>query len=364
MIDNCIEDILSGGDLKIAISMDHEDNDEDFLFYDGVLDNVEEKKSPESKRYFSKNDESNRILAVYFDDLADQPLLDSDSEKRVAAKIKYCQKKALFHKKVIEKNEIGISKLPYHFMMQNFYEKEYEQLKKSFITSNLRLVISISKEYTGQGLQMGDLVQEGNLGLMRAVDKFDHLRGFKFSTYAAWWIRQFIVRAIMVKTRTVKVPVYILERRNMIFRAKYDLLDELGKEPTAQQVADRLGLSTFIVKKVLDGTDNVYSLDRPIKSGEYKTFADFLADDHNKTQYDFIANKTIVKLINDSLGYLNMKESDIIKMRYGLDSYSIHTLDEIGRKYGVSRERIRQIEKEAFSKIANSQKGRQLKSLL
>ncbi len=365
MMDNHADNVFNENDLTFAIDMDIEESSEDFVLHQpDIVINDKEKPPVDNQKDFSKEDESNRILAVYFNDLVDQPLLNGKSEKRIAAQIKICERKARYHKKIIEDNKIGLEQLPHHFKLQNFYEEKYKKLKTKFITANLRLVISIAKEFTGQKLQMSDLVQEGNLGLMRAVDKFDHLKGFKFSTYAAWWIRQFIARAIMVKTRTVKVPVYVLERKNMIFRAKYDLKDELGREPTVSQVSERIGLSEFVVKKVLNGTDNIYSLDRTIKTGESKTFADFLADEQAKTQDEFIAAHTVVKLINDSLKNLNFKESDIIKMRYGLDSYSTHTLDEIGLKYGVSRERIRQIEKEAFVKIANSQKGKELKSLL
>lgn len=365
MMDNQIDNVFSENDLNFAIDMDLDENSEDFVVHKPEIEIAQKVKDQfDNQKDFSKEDESNRILAVYFNDLVDQPLLNGRTEKRIAAQINYCQKKAIFHKQLIEQNKIELEQLPHHFRLQNFYEKKYEELKSKFITANLRLVISIAKEFTGQKLQMPDLVQEGNLGLIRAVEKFDHLKGFKFSTYAAWWIRQFIARAIMVKTRTVKIPVYILERKNMIFRAMYDLKDELGKDPSVAQVAERIGLSEFVVKKVLNGTDNVYSLDRTVKTGESKTFADFLADEQVKTQDEFIAHHTVVKLINDSLENLNIKESDIIKMRYGLDSYNTHTLDEIGLKYGVSRERIRQIEKEAFVKIANSGKGEDLKSLL
>ena len=364
MIDFEIAEIIDKSEFSIPLENDKDEESFENIEFENNFENEVKLKSLGDEKDFSKEDESNRILAVYFNDLVDQPLLNAKSEKKIAAQLKYCEKKAAYHKKIIEDNKIGLELLPRHFQLQNFYEKKYKKLKSTFIKSNLRLVISIAKEFTGQKLQMSDLVQEGNLGLMRAVDKFDHLKGFKFSTYAAWWIRQFIARAIMVKTRTVKVPVYILERRNMIFRAKYDLKDELGKDPTVKQVAERIGLSEFVVKKVLNGTDNVYSLDRTIKTGEHKTFGDFLSDDNLKPQDDFIAGYTIVKLINDTLNSLNFKESDIIKMRYGLGGYNTHTLDEIGHKYGVSRERIRQIEKEVFVKIANSPKGKNLRSLL
>ena len=313
---------------------------------------------------FSKEDETNRILAVYFNDLIDQKLLTAKDEKRIAAKIRYCIDKSEALKKNMELGGLEQSYESTEYKLYNIYLNLANQLKNTFIKCNLRLVVSIAKEFTGQGLQMADLVQEGNLGLIRAVEKFDHLKGFKFSTYAAWWIRQFIARAIMVKTRTVKIPVYILERRNMIFRAKYALTKELGKNPSPEQIAERTGSSIFVVRKVLNGTDNTYSLDRPIRNGENLTFSDLLSDLQSKTQVECIAENAMIKMLNDSLEYLNLKESDIIKMRYGLDSYSSHTLDQIGQKYGVSRERVRQIEKEAFVKIANSKTGKHLRSFL
>ena len=168
----------------------------------------------------------------------------------------------------------------------------------------------------------------------------------------------------MLKTRTVKIPVYILERRNMIFRAVYKLRKKMNKEPTAEQVAELSGASVFVVKKILEGTNNVYSLDRPIKTDEYKTFSALLSDKNSIAQDEFIAIRCVEKFINESLNCLDSKESNIIKMRYGLDNYERHTLDEIGKKYGVSRERIRQIEKEVFYKISHSKNGYILKSLL
>ena len=355
-------------DFEKNLSVYDKDFSLDIQDYDNVNDNfdfedIEPKYESISKRDidFSKEDETNRILAVYFNDLADQHLLTALDEKRIAAKIKYCIQKSETLKKNLELKGLENSYDSIEYKLYFKFLRLANHLKNTFIKSNLRFVIRIAKEYSGQGLQMADLIQEGNLGLIRAVEKFDHLKGFKFSTYAAWWIRQFIVRAIMVKTRTVKTPVYILERRNMIFRAKYVLKEETGKDPTPEQISKRAGVSLFVVEKVLNGTDNIYSIDRPIKTGEDRTFADYLTDNDSESQDEYIANKEMVNLLMSSLEHLNLKENDIIKMRYGFDSYNKHTLDQIGEKYGVTRERIRQIVKEAFVKIRNSEKGKQLK---
>ena len=356
------EKTLSVYDINFSLDIqDYENVNDNFDFED-----IEPTYESTSKRDidFSKEDETNRILAVYFNDLVDQHLLTALDEKRIAAKMKYCIQKSETLKRNLELKGLENSYDSTEYKLYNKYLKLANQLKNTFIKCNLRFVIRIAKEYSGKGLQMADLIQEGNLGLIRAVEKFEHLKGFKFSTYAAWWIRQFIVRAIMVKTRTVKTPVYILERRNMIFRTKYALKDETGKNPTPEQISKRAGVSIFVVKKVLNGTDNIYSIDRPIKTGENRTYADYLADNESEAQDEYVAKNAMIKLLNSSLDYLNLREIEIIKMRYGLDSYSKHTLDQIGRKYGVSRERIRQIEKEAFVKIRNSEKGKQLKSFI
>ena len=315
-------------------------------------------KDRKEQNSFYNDDEGNRILGVYFKNISNISLLNSVQEKRIAAKIKVSLK-------ILEKLDKSESSNA-NEIKKNLYLKQVNSLKQTFVSANLRLVIKIAKNHTDQGLPMSDLIQEGNLGLIRAVEKFDHLKGFKFSTYAAWWINQFMARGVMLKTKTVKTPAYVLERKNIVFRAKYALKEELGVEPNENQIAEKSGMTKFLVKKILEGTDNIYSLDRPIKYDESgaNSFLDLMSDDNLLKQDDAINQKSMKKLIIESLKFLDVRELEVLKLRYGLLNEQNHTLDQIGQKYGVSRERVRQIEKEALIKLATSENAEVLKNFL
>lgn len=337
------------------------------LFQEVFIEKHISSDSSDNNFNYNADDEGNRILGVYFKDIVDIPLLDQNNERRVAAKIKFSQKKAKVANRLLKDNKQLTSKdILILSKLERLYSKKTDSLKKSFVKANLRFVIKIAKDYCQKGLPMSDLIQEGNLGLIRAVEKFDHLKGFKFSTYAAWWIKQFMVRSIMLKTKTVKTPAYVLERKNLVYRIKYALKEELGVEPEADQIAEKSGLTIFLVKKILQGTDNIYSLDRPIKygDGEARSFLDMMAHDGTKNQDDLVAEKSMKKLILESLKYLDFREHEVLKLRYGLSEEGSHTLDQIGKKYGVSRERIRQIEGDALRKILGSSHGKILESFL
>jgi RNA polymerase primary sigma factor len=246
--------------------------------------------------------------------------------------------------------------------MKVYAEKAHE-LKSRFIRSNLRLVVSIAKRHLGRGLSLTDLVQEGNLGLMRAVEKFDHRKGFKFSTYAAWWIQQALTRAVAEKTRTIKVPVYVLEQSGKVFRAKYALEEELGRRPLPEEIAGKAGVSREVVQAVIDGTDNVLSLDNPVSDDNEKTYIDLMPDER-EGQESAVSDIRIKDLLDESLSALTPKEEEVVRMRYGLGDGRVYTLDEIGSRFGVTRERIRQIEKAALDKMGNSELGVTLKEYL
>jgi RNA polymerase primary sigma factor len=313
--------------------------------------------------------EEERVLQVYFRDLLTEPLLTPDDEKQLGAKIKECEKKARMIQKDIERlTQARLGKKPARDKnrldaTRKVYSEKAQELKSKFIRSNLRLVVSIAKRHLGRGLPLTDLVQEGNLGLMRAVDKFDHRKGFKFSTYAAWWIQQALTRAIAEKTRTIKVPVYVLEQSGKVFRAKYALEEELGRKPYPEEIGEKAGLSREVVQAVLDGTDSVLSLDNPVADDNERTYVDLMPDSR-EGQEAAVSDIRVKSLLEECLSSLTPKEEEIVRMRYGLGDEKVYTLDEIGNKFGVTRERIRQIEKAALEKISKSGLGDTLKGYL
>jgi len=319
----------------------------------------------ENENYKWTKFEEERVLYVYFKDLVHESLLTGDQEKEIAAQIKECNNRITKINKELEKlPNSKNSERTKLLAFKNRYTKKEEELKSNFIKANLRLVINIAKRHLGRGLPLTDLVQEGNLGLIRAVEKFDHTKGFKFSTYGAWWIHQAVTRALAEKTRTIKVPVYVLEQSSNVFKAKYMLQEELERKPLPKEIAERTKLSLDIVEAVLDGSDKVLSLDNTIKEDKSRTYMDFLPDQNPKSQEYNVDNNNMKGLLNELLTTLSEKEEEIVRMRYGFGNTTVHTLDEIGTKFGVTRERIRQIEKSALKKIAMSKKGDKLKRYL
>lgn len=316
-----------------------------------------------------------RLLKIYFNDMGNETIFTPKEEIEVSVKIKKCEARAREIERTLEvvnKSKLEAvlndgSSIPMRIQRLTALKKAYldkiKKLKERFIKANLRLVMHVAKKYKGRGLPYADLIQEGNIGLMRAVKTFDHTKG-KFSTYATWWIYQAISRAIVEQTRIIRVPVYVFEKASKVHRISSMLHEKMGREPMPEEIAEKVEIPVESVKWILESEKNVAYLDSPIFYGEKATLLEFIYDEWSPASDSVVAKAALTLRIREAFSILTPREEEIIRMRFGIDQETPHSLDEIGRKYSLTRERIRQIEKEALRKLMNSEIGEVLRGFL
>ena len=330
---------------------DSEPDGDEFISDESAAKPVKKNKENQDPHY--------RLLFAYYKDLNEEKLLTRRDEAVLAAKIKICEYKARSIARIANSRSRKKEPAPgrdrdlLDALLRSLNAKS-KMYQDKFIKSNLRLVIELANKYTGRGLPLTDLIQEGNIGLMRAVMKFDDTKGFKFSTYASWWIHQSLSRAVMEQTQVIHIPVYLQELSAKIYKARAKLELNSDKPVYPQQIAEEADVSLDAVNTILKGGDMTVPLELSSGGEDSKSYLDMTPDPNARRAEYVLEMRSVTEGVRDFLNVLSERERDIVKMRFGIDYDDDHKLDQIANKYGLSRERIRQIEKEALNKLADS----------
>jgi RNA polymerase primary sigma factor len=329
---------------KASDTFNEEDTDLDTL--------IEDEEEEEADR---KGVTVEDAVSLYLKEISETPLLTAEEERTLAAQLERGRDASGELKE-------GNSQDRHTKLLQDI--KAGELARKQIIEANFRLVVSIAKHYTGRGVSFLDLIQEGNIGLIRAVEKFDYHRGYKFSTYATWWIRQAITRAIADQGRTIRVPVHMCERINKLMRTARRMAQKLGREPTAEELADEMDTSPTKVEGIMRVAQNPLSLEMPIGDENDGHLGDFIEDDNAPPPLETATHHLLHEEVSNILTSLSPREGRVIQLRFGLKDGRTHTLDEVGRKFGVTRERVRQIEAKALRKLRHPRHTRRLRDFV
>ena len=330
-----------------------------------IGDDVEapSRRSRPSRTRTSDGGSSDDPVRMYLKEIGRVPLLDARQEVRVAARIKRGLE-ASEHLAVLEESgeidRLDLADLSRYKRLVRDGDRASDEL----IRANLRLVVSIAKRYVGRGMVLLDLVQEGNLGLMRAVEKFDHTKGFKFSTYATWWIRQAITRAIADQARTIRIPVHMVEAMNRVKRVQRQMHQELKREPTVEELAAEVDEPVEKIREILRIGLDPLSLDSPVGDEDESNLGDFIKDENAAAPIDVAARHLLASAVGDVLVELSDREQEVVRLRFGLEDGRPRTLEEVGRQFGVTRERIRQIEAKTLAKLRHPHRSDRLRDYL
>ena len=301
-------------------------------------------------------------VRMYLKDIGKIPLLSIDEETELA-KLVVDGREAKRKVDEIENDDQNTVSVEEFEQLLELVDQAHDA-KDKLVNANLRLVVSIAKRYLGRGLQFLDLIQEGNMGLIKAVDKFDHQKGFKFSTYATWWIRQAITRAVADQARTIRIPVHMVETINKLVRIQRQLVQELSREPSPQEVAERMDISVEKVQQIQKIAQEPISLESPVGEEEDSNLGDFISDPHALDPYEYTAKMKLREELDDVLGTLTDREERVLRLRFGLIDGRQRTLEEVGKEFNVTRERIRQIEAKALRKLKHPSRSRKLKDFM